>query len=149
MNHALRSRAFSLVEILIVVIILGILAAIVIPQFTNASSNARNSSTASDLTILRKQLDLFTLQHNSVPPQITGMWTLLTSRSNTSETSVAAPSGTANGPYVIAPPQNPWNNYTTITTAATDTNAGWYYTATTSSYSIYVRNADGTINYTY
>ena len=43
-----KSRGFTLVEILIVVIILGILAAIVIPQFTNASSDACNNSVASD-----------------------------------------------------------------------------------------------------
>jgi prepilin-type N-terminal cleavage/methylation domain-containing protein len=44
-HHRTRSRSgFTLVEILIVVIILGILAALVIPQFTNASQNARESS---------------------------------------------------------------------------------------------------------
>ena len=43
------SSGFTLVEILIVVIILGILAAIVIPQFTNASNDARQNSVASTL----------------------------------------------------------------------------------------------------
>ena len=48
-----RKSGFTLVEILIVVIILGILAAIVIPQFTNASQDARNSSLLSQLQTLR------------------------------------------------------------------------------------------------
>ncbi len=42
-------RAFTLVEILIVVVILGILAAIVIPQFTSASEEAAANSTHSQL----------------------------------------------------------------------------------------------------
>ena len=42
-----RKSGFTLIEILIVVIILGILAAIVIPQFSNASNDARKSSLAS------------------------------------------------------------------------------------------------------
>ncbi|MEM8739016.1 MAG: prepilin-type N-terminal cleavage/methylation domain-containing protein [Planctomycetota bacterium] len=42
-----RHRAFTLVEILIVVVILGILASIVIPQFSNATSQSKASATAS------------------------------------------------------------------------------------------------------
>jgi general secretion pathway protein G len=56
-------RGFTLVEILIVVIILGILATIVIPQFTAASQDARRSSLASQLQTLRAQIDLYKLQH--------------------------------------------------------------------------------------
>ena len=41
-----KAKGFTLVEILIVVVILGILAAIVIPQFTNASESAKASSLA-------------------------------------------------------------------------------------------------------
>lgn len=48
-----KPHGFTLVEILIVVIILGILAAIVIPQFTSASQNARVSGTLSTLQTLR------------------------------------------------------------------------------------------------
>ena len=49
-----NSKGFTLVEILIVVIILGILAAIVIPQFTNASSDARKNSLTSQLQTVRR-----------------------------------------------------------------------------------------------
>jgi len=58
-----RKGGFTLVEILIVVIILGILAAIVIPQFTSASQDARKNSLTSQLQTLRSQLELYKLQH--------------------------------------------------------------------------------------
>src|ERR1043165_2695878 len=63
---------FTLVEILIVVIILGILAAIVIPQFTNASQDARKSSLVSQLQTLRSQSELYKLQHGDVLPNLVG-----------------------------------------------------------------------------
>jgi general secretion pathway protein G len=61
-------RGFTLVEILIVVVILGILAAIVIPQFTQASTEAKTNSLASDLQSLRSQIQLYKVQHNDVAP---------------------------------------------------------------------------------
>lgn len=58
-------KGFTLVEILIVVIILGILAAIVIPQFTSASDDARKNSLTSQVQTLRSQVELYKLQHTS------------------------------------------------------------------------------------
>ena len=68
----MNNKAFTLVEILIVVIILGILAAIVIPQFTQASGEAKLSSLASDLQMVRSQMQLYYLQHNDTYPGDTG-----------------------------------------------------------------------------
>ncbi|MFQ6036674.1 MAG: type II secretion system protein, partial [Sedimentisphaerales bacterium] len=59
---------FTLVEILIVVVILGILAAIVIPQFTEASTEAKLNSLMSDLQTFRSQIELYKVQHNDNPP---------------------------------------------------------------------------------
>src|SRR5438046_10568871 len=59
----IRRKGFTLVEILIVVIILGILAAIVIPQFTSASQDARKNSLVSQLQTIKGQLELARLQH--------------------------------------------------------------------------------------
>ena len=68
-----RKGGFTLVEILIVVIILGILAAIVIPQFTNASQDARKSSLTSQLQTIRSQIELYKLQHlDKLPPGLNG-----------------------------------------------------------------------------
>ena len=62
------SKGFTLVEILIVVIILGILAAIVIPQFTQASTQARLSNLQTNLQTVRSQMLLYKTQHNEAYP---------------------------------------------------------------------------------
>ena len=63
-------KGFTLVEILIVVVILGILAAIVIPQFTEASSEAKLSSLCTDLQSMRSQIELYKIQHNDNLPGV-------------------------------------------------------------------------------
>src|SRR6476619_6054969 len=68
MTRTQTRKGFTLIEILIVVIILGILAAIVIPQFTNASKEAKQSSLVTMVQSLRSQIALFKLQHNDYLP---------------------------------------------------------------------------------
>lgn len=63
-----ESCAFTLVEILIVVVILGILAAIIVPQFSNATSMARENTLKDDLRYLRTQIVVFKAQHRDIPP---------------------------------------------------------------------------------
>jgi len=60
-------RGFTLIEILIVVVILGILAAIVIPQFTDASQEAMESSVRSQLQTVRSQIELFRVKEVRLP----------------------------------------------------------------------------------
>ena len=67
-------RAFTLIEILIVVVILGILAAIVIPQFTDASQDAAASSVQSQLQTIRGQVELYNVQQGEYPDFATNGW---------------------------------------------------------------------------
>jgi prepilin-type N-terminal cleavage/methylation domain-containing protein len=71
-RHA--KRAFTLIEILIVVVILGILAAIVVPQFTSASEEAEISAAKSTLSTVRSQLELFKFKENQAPAAFDDMW---------------------------------------------------------------------------
>jgi general secretion pathway protein G len=57
-------NGFTLVEILIVVVILGILAAIVVPQFTNASNEAVKGAIQSQLQTINSQVELYRVRNN-------------------------------------------------------------------------------------
>jgi len=146
-------RGFTLVEILIVVIILGILAAIVIPQFTNASSDARNSSTSSTLQTIRSQIELFKVQHGDNYPQTTAVGTnfaLLLTVSTIGDTAVTTGGSGANlGPYLQQAPVNPINKNTGVSAVQTSTGDGWYYSATANSYTLFPRDVDGASVTTY
>lgn len=70
-------RAFTLVEILIVVVILGILAAIVVPQFANARREAAQGTTVYELEKLRRAVDVYMARHDNRAPEIVegdGTW---------------------------------------------------------------------------
>lgn len=102
-NHA---RGFTLIEILIVVIILGILAAIVIPQFSNASAEARASSLSSTLSTLRMQIQYYKMQHNDSLPDLTHGWECMTHKTDL-HGNIDPANGPAFGPYLQTVPINP------------------------------------------
>ena len=60
-------RGFTLVELLIVVIILAILAAIIVPQFTAATDDATQSAYDTNIANIRSAIDLYRQQHNAYP----------------------------------------------------------------------------------
>ncbi len=100
-----KRQGFTLIEILIVVIILGILAAIVIPQFTNASTDARNSSLSSTLQTLRIQIPLYKLEHRDKLPNLVAGWDCLTHKTDVNG-NIDPPSGPTFGPYLQSVPSN-------------------------------------------
>jgi prepilin-type N-terminal cleavage/methylation domain-containing protein len=65
---------FTLVEILIVVVILGILAAIVVPQFTNASNEAIKGALESQLQTINSQVELFRVRNAGAYPDFSSGW---------------------------------------------------------------------------
>jgi prepilin-type N-terminal cleavage/methylation domain-containing protein len=122
-------KGFTLVEILIVVVILGILAAIVIPQFTSASTEAKESALVSDLQTIRSQIELFKIQHNDILPgeilNVDGTVTPATAVSFVNAMcdktdqygNVGATAAHRFGPYMQKVPVNPFSNATAVTVA--------------------------------
>ena len=91
----------------------GILAAIVIPQFTNASEDARQSATRSTVQSIRAQTELYRLQHGDAYPDLAKYprWEQLTQK--TSEQGVPDAKGKF-GPYLQAAPSNPLNGSSAV-----------------------------------
>jgi len=107
-----RTRGFTLVEILIVVVILGILAAIVIPQFTNASQEASAASLKSQLQTVRSQIELMRVKHNGVIPDfVAQQWIPLTDPSTYN-------GAWTEGAYLQSAPINPFNGQSLIVTGS-------------------------------
>lgn len=102
-------RAFTLVEILIVVVILGILAAIVVPQFTNASDDAQAGNVATQLSTIRNQIELFRARNSGSYPDMTN-WDQL-----------------VNEGYLKSAPVNPRNNSSTIAQGGATATDGWWW----------------------
>jgi len=119
------ARGFTLIEVLIVVVILGILAAIVIPQFSNASDAARESTTRALLQTLRVQLELYKSQHEGVYPRLDQLWNNLTEHTDALGNIDAAGRF---GPYLRKPPTNQYTHSTTVVAIGAGTaNDGWEY----------------------
>lgn len=90
-----RSGGFTLVEILIVVVILGILAALVVPQYLNATEDASKKSAVHEVQRLRKAVEVYLIRHGNELPDV-------------DEGDKTWGSLIAIGDYLKTAPVNPW-----------------------------------------
>jgi general secretion pathway protein G len=99
-----RPNAFTLVEMLLVVVIIGILAAIVIPHIAGRAEQARETAARADIQSISSALGMFEVDNGFYPKGRNGLQAL-----------VQKPSGALNwhGPYLegkTSVPLDPWNN---------------------------------------
>jgi len=118
-----KYHGFTLVEILIVVTILGIMAAIMIPKFSNATEETRENMMKEELRMLRTQIATYRAQHWDTCPgyddggniseqSFIDQLTLFTDE-NGNTNAVAGPVFKY-GPYLREIPENPLNNKSSI-----------------------------------
>ncbi len=126
-----RARGFTMIEILIVVVILGILAAIVVPQFSNASTLARENTLKDELRYLRTQITVYAAQHGDRAPGVDGDLDVQL----TTMTEADGSAGTKFGPYLSRMPANPLNGKSSVTyvtgAMTADGASGWIYSPAT------------------
>lgn len=147
-----KARAFTLVEILVVVVLLGILAVVVLSMVSDSAGSAKKSALAHDLQMLRRYVLIYKGQHLEVSPGYPdgdttqapteqAFFEQITMSSNTS--GQTAPVGTAGfnrGPYLMKIPVNPLNHKDTVQVlgdaedfpASADDSHGWIYKAAVS-----------------
>ncbi len=135
-----------MVELLIVVAIIGILAAIVIPEFQSHSQQAKEAVAKENLRILREAIERYALDHNGVPPgylggtftDSTGILVQLTFCTNSTGDSIGSKTKSGSyiyGPYLSELPENPFNSKSTFQVISDTTDMppsasgdyGWIY----------------------
>lgn len=99
-----RSAGFTLIEIMVVVVILGILLSVVVPQVMNRPDEARVQLARQNIRAIESALDMYRLNHFRYPSSDEGLQAL-----------TQPPAGSElknypSGGYLKKPPVDPWNN---------------------------------------
>lgn len=98
-------KGFTLIEIMIVVVILGILASLVAPSVIGRSGQAKVAAARSDLSSLANALEMYYLDNNAYPTTEQGLNAL-----KTKPTSSPEPKNWNSAGYIKKLPKDPWGN---------------------------------------
>ncbi|MBI4578827.1 MAG: hypothetical protein HY718_03940 [Planctomycetes bacterium] len=122
-----RSRALTLIEVLIIVIVLAILAAVMTPQFTRASSDTRLTTLKAALLDVRAQIRLYHAQHADRYPTLEAFIEQMTSYTSVDGRTSRHKTGEFDlGPYLSAIPVNPYTGGKRVGDGPAGASA-WYY----------------------
>jgi len=129
-KRPVAKRAFTLVELIIVAVILGILALVVVPQFSEAGSDTEMSALKASLQTVRSQLELYKVQHDFTYPKLATWEDQMTKKTDADGT--VNPAGKF-GPYLTQMPINPIDQKSDLS-ATQDGSGGWAYDENTGSF---------------
>jgi len=139
MSKNQRRSAFTLIEVLIVVIIMAVLAATIIPQFSSSTNDAKASSLKFNLHTIRSQIEMYKVHHAGKVPAMATFTDQMTKATDINGATTG--SNLIYGPYFQGQvPANPLNGNATLVAVATAGKeptavvaggAGWQYDETT------------------
>ena len=114
-----RARAFTLIEVLIVVAIMALIAGIVIPRVVDTGADAKQSTLKHNIHVMQSQIELYRLSHQGNRPSIQGdgLPQLISATNALGEVGASGPAYPF-GPYLAAIPPNPFDGSSNVTAVA-------------------------------
>ncbi len=138
-----KFEGFTLVEILIVVVIMAVLAAVVVPQFTGSTDDAKKSTAEFNLGSMRSVIQTFRAHHQGVKPDFPASATTIAALTAKTDIEGAVDANGAFGPYLVTIPENPFTGKSDVKAVTTEGTApvvgdvtadkagGWIYDKST------------------
>lgn len=105
MQHNNKQRGFTLLEVMVVIVILGILASMVVPNLMGNKDKADQQKAISDIVALENALDMYKLDNSIYPTTEQGLDALVQKPNSSPE-----PRNYRDGGYVKRLPQDPWRS---------------------------------------
>ena len=106
MNRRFRGQdGFTLIEIMVVILIIGLLALMVVPRLRGVADRAKRTKAQADIQELKQALDRYYLDNGSYPTTDQGLQALVTP-----PTAGRVPSNYEQGGYIEKLPSDPWGN---------------------------------------
>jgi type II secretory pathway pseudopilin PulG len=133
---ARRRVRYTLAEIVVVVVILGLLGAVLVPQFSRAGVATQEDQLSEQLRTVRAAVELYRAQHHDAVPDLSKDWTPLTSRTDAEGKIVSATGeqqqggGVAFGPYLPTPPVNAMTGGSRVSESP-DRGVDWWWDSST------------------
>lgn len=103
--HQTAAEGFTLIEVMIVIVILGILAALIVPKIIGRPDEARVIAAKQDISSLLQALKLYRLDNRRYPTTDQSLQALVVK-----PTTAPLPPNWKNGGYIERLPKDPWGN---------------------------------------